>query len=176
MLIQIENKLLTTFNHTTTHLTNKSQPAQQQQQVMTSSSSNNRAIRSNGAPSTPLVPIPTNQNLDTSVRKFARQQIKQQSVQASVDDDEDMSLLEEIVSIDAPNVSDFFNETTDHSNLYNPMASDDDDEDVKDEEDDEEYLPSFKVKNEPQDESSPIAVNDSNNGYQRAYPEKPYKW
>lgn len=166
MLIQIEKKLLTTFNHTT-HPTVKAQPVLQTQPM-----SNNRAIRSNGAPSTPLVSIPTKPNLDMSARKYARQQIKLQTVQASVDDDEDMSLLEEIVSIDAPNVSDFFNEP-DQSNNFNPMLSD---EDVKDDEDDEEDVTPFKVKDEPQDESSLIEVNDVSNGYQRAYPEKPYKW
>lgn len=109
------------------------------------------------------------------MRKFARQQIKQQSVQSAVDEDEDMSLLEEIVSIDAPNVSDFFD--NDQSALYNPMLSDGDEKDEEEEEDnnDEEDVP-IKVKDEPVDESSLVSINETNNGYQRSYPEKPYKW
>lgn len=155
MLIQIENKLLSTFNHTTT---NKSQLI-------------NKAIRSNGAPRTPV-----NQNQAERAQKFARQQLRHHATTLANEDDDDMSLLEEIVSFDGPNTSEFINEQQHDINQFSMLSDNDTKDNVYD---DDEGSSSVQIKDEPVD--SPVMnereVEDAGwTPRMQGTPNKPFKW
>jgi hypothetical protein len=152
MLIQIELKLLTTFNHTTA---NKSQVVI------------NKAIRSNGAPRTPIHVLKS----DTA-QKFARQQLRQHTTTVSNEvDDDDMSLLEEIVSFDGPNPSEFIGD----DNQYSMLS----DNDTKDNDYDDDGSSSVQIKDEPLDSPVMNEADANDSGWTprtQGTPDKPFKW
>lgn len=123
----------------------------------------NKAIRSNGAPKT-LQPIKTD-----VAQKFARQQMRQHSSTLANEDDDDMSLLEEIVSFDGQNPSEFITD----DNKFSITSE----EETKDQDfGDDEASSSFQIKDEPID--SPV-MNETDNGWTprlQGTPEKPFKW
>jgi hypothetical protein len=157
MLVKIEEKLLCTFARQ-----NKSSTP------MLRTTKNSQRTLTNGAASSSHIPI-TRPGLRTNFSQQLKREMNAKDDGTS--DEEDMSLLEEIVSFNAPDASNFLSEQ-DHDNHFSLLS----DSEMQNEDDDGDGEPTFKE--EPFDRPI-VEIDESSNSHtsfaNHSFPLKPFK-
>lgn len=155
MLVKIEEKLLCTFARQNKNST-----------PMLRTTKNSQRTLTNGASSSSHIPITR-----PGLRQNFSQQLKREmnAKDDGTSDEEDMSLLEEIVSFNAPDASNFLSEQ-DHDNHFSLLS----DSEMQNEDEDGE--PTFKE--EPYDRPI-VEIDESSNSHtsfaNHSFPLKPFK-